>query len=132
MYNLATNVFKIAHSKTGRTFFVKMIFSSGLELSGADCEIFSMKISRGNENADDITFGDVSSAIATIEMSYDSTVISSVKEGMNGQSQDVPLQPIRRVLGHKIIRGNSLRLSQTKGFVPPRRLTCSQPEEKKN
>ena len=82
MYNLATNVFKIAHSKTGRTFFVKMIFSSGLELSGADCEIFSMKISRGNENADDITFGDVSSAIATIEMSYDSTVISSVKEGM--------------------------------------------------
>ena len=82
MYNSATNAFKTAHNKTGRTFCAKLSFTSGIELPNDKCEIFSVKLARGNETADDITFGEVSSAIATVEMSYDSSVMASVKEGM--------------------------------------------------
>lgn len=83
MYTNVSDEFLLVHGRTGRTFRAKIELSSGTVLPGTDCEIFSLKFVRGNSSADDITFGDVSSAVVDAELSYNGNVFASLKDGMS-------------------------------------------------
>lgn len=82
MYTSVTNEFIDIHSKTGRTFKAKIVLSSGYEIPNDNCEILSFKISRGNSSAEDITIGDVCSETVEAELSYHSSVMNALKDGM--------------------------------------------------
>lgn len=82
MYTNISDEFKSIHDNTGRTFNSKIVLSSGTEFPNSDCEILSLKLLKGNSSADDITFGDVSSAVIEAELSYHASVMTSLKDGM--------------------------------------------------
>ncbi len=82
MYTSVTDDFIDIHSKTGRTFKAKIVLSSGYEIPNENCEILSFKISRGNSSAEDITIGDVCSETVEAELSYHSSVMNELKNGM--------------------------------------------------
>lgn len=78
MYTDVSDTFKAIHDKPGRTFAARIEFeSSGYEaLPDSNSDILSIKLIRGNSSAEDISIGDVSSAMFTAELTYHEKTLS--------------------------------------------------------